>query len=333
MPPNPLDRPALPVYLYRLARVKHLTPSALDKALYLIGIIPNRTAWRRFIDKLLLLFGTALVLAGVMFFFAYNWDDMSRLAKFGLLQVSILSIALFALWRGLEHLSGQLALFAGAILIGVLLAVFGQSYQTGADAFGLFLTWALLIIPWVSVSTFAPLWFLLLLLFNLSLIFYWSQIINPAYFEPNTELYLLLFALNGIALLAWEYAYRQGIAWLQGYWLGRIVFIITLTMLMIPTLYAIFAEQRDFLLIGATILYIVVTLLSLWYYRSQRRDLLLLASSLLGILIVITSLMGKLLPIEREITWLLLALIVIGQATVATKWLLFIAQTEQKEIN
>ena len=63
MPNDPLDRPALPIYLYRLARVRHLTPSTLDQALYLIGLIPSRTAWRQFIDTLLLLLGTTLVLA------------------------------------------------------------------------------------------------------------------------------------------------------------------------------------------------------------------------------------------------------------------------------
>ena len=151
MPNDPLDRPALPIYLYRLARVKHLTPSALDQALYLIGLIPSRTAWRQFIDTLLLILGTTLVLAGIIFFFAYNWAEINHLTKFGLIELGILIMALFTAWYGLQRLIGQVALFATAILVGVLLAVVGQSYQTGADAFELFFTWAILITPWVLI--------------------------------------------------------------------------------------------------------------------------------------------------------------------------------------
>jgi uncharacterized membrane protein len=334
MPTDPLDRPALPIYLYRLARVKHLNPSALDQALYLIGLIPNRTAWRRFIDNLLLLLGTVLILSGIIFFFAYNWAKMSQLTKFGLLQLSLLIIAAFASQYGLERLAGQLALFATAILVGVLLAVFGQVYQTGADAFELFLTWAILITPWVLIGQFAPLWLLLLALFNLSLIFYWNQVIDyDKYSFYSTPLYLLLFILNGTALAAWEYAHQQGIAWLQGDWLGRILFIITLTTLIIPTLYAIVELEWEPLLRSVTvILYVIVTLFSLWYYRHQRHDLLLLAVCLLGILMTVTTLIGRLLPLEIEITWLILAAIVIGQATLATQWLIIIAKNKQKEI-
>jgi uncharacterized membrane protein len=330
MPTDPLDRPALPIYLYRLARVKHLTPSALDQALYLVGLIPNRTAWRQFIDSLLLILGTTLVLAGIIFFFAYNWAEINHLTKFGLIELGILVMASFTAWYGLQHLVGQLALFATAILVGILLAVMGQSYQTGADAFELFLTWAILIIPWVLIGQFAPLWLLLLLLFNLSLSLYWEQVIDYEDFFYSTKLYLLLFALNGTALFAWEYAHRQGVVWLQGDWLGRIVFITTLIVLIIPTLDAILTLEWEPWLGGGALLYVTVTLLSLWYYHHQRYDLLLLAVCLLGILIIMTTLIGRLLPLEVEISWLILAVMVIGQTTLITKWLLIIAQHKPK---
>ena len=331
MSTDPLDRPALPIYLYRLARVKHLTPSALDKALYLTGLIPGRTAWRQFIDTLLLLLGTTLVLAGIIFFFAYNWAEINHLIKFGLIELGILIMALFSSWYGLPRPIDQLALFAAAILVGVLLAVVGQSYQTGADAFELFLTWAILITPWVLIGQFAPLWLLLLLLCNLGLSLYWEQVMSYEDFFYSTKLYLLLFALNGTALSTWEYAHRQGIIWLQGNWLGKILFIVTLITLIIPTLYAILNSKWELWLREVTLLYVIVTLFSLWYYRHQRYDLLLLAVGLLGILITVTTLIGRLLPLEIEITWLILAVVIIGQTTLATKWLLIIAQHEPKE--
>ena len=160
-----------------------------------VGGVPGADEWRQFIDKMLLLLATTLLLTGVIFFFAYNWAEMHRFIKFALLQVTLLSMALFASLRGLERLSGQAALLAAAVLLGALLAVYGQTYQTGADAFGLFLTWAILIIPWVLLSTFASMWLLLLVLLNLSLVLYWGQVIEVQHYQPYTALFLLVFLL------------------------------------------------------------------------------------------------------------------------------------------
>ncbi len=335
MPPDPLDTPSTSHHFCFLARTHHLTPSALEYALRRMATIPDRHAWRCFIDSVLLLLGTALTLAGIIFFFAYNWADMTHFTKFGVLQAGVFSLALFASLRGLEQLSGQSALLAAAVLLGALLAVYGQVYQTGADVFSLFLTWAILITPWVLLGAFAPLWLLLLVLLNLSLILYWEQIINPPSSDPHTDLFLLLFLLNGVALFAWESAYRQGVAWLQSHWLGILLFTTTLTFLMIPTLITIidFAHwQTHPLFAVAVVLYVAMTAFNLWYYRSQQRhDLLLLAISLFGVLIVVTTLVARLLPLGREeISWLVLALVVIGQVYLATKWLLLVNQKWQE---
>lgn len=328
MPPNPLDTPATPDRLHTLVQTNHLTASALEYALYRIGVLPDSQAWQRFLDKLGLFIGSALVLAGIIFFFAYNWVEMDRLTKFTLLEISLFGLALFALWR-LDDLVGKISLLATAVVLGVLLAVYGQIYQTGADAFNLFLTWAILIIPWVLVGTFAPLWFLLIILLNLSLILYWAQVINPSSFYQNIYLFLMLFSLNGGALGVWEYAYKRQVTWLQGNWFGRILFAFTLTCLIIPTIYAIIEAGLEIpaepLFAIVTALYVTITGLALWYYQIMRRDLALIAANLLGIILVLTVLCGKLLPLGEMISWLILALIIMGQATLATKWLQRIA--------
>lgn len=296
--------------------------------------MPGADEWRQFIDKMLLLLATTLLLTGVIFFFAYNWAEMHRFIKFALLQVTLLSMALFASLRGLERLSGQAALLAAAVLLGALLAVYGQTYQTGADAFGLFLTWAILIIPWVLLSTFASMWLLLLVLLNLSLVLYWGQVIEVQHYQPYTALFLLVFLLNAAAMFAWESTYKQGLSWLKGYWLGVIIFGTALTFLMIPTLQAIIEFghkwQSNPLLPVAAVLYTGLTSFILWYYRYQRHDLLLLAISLLSIIIVLTTLISKILPINALVL-LILALLVIGQASLATKWLQQTAKTWEEE--
>jgi uncharacterized membrane protein len=345
MPPNPLDSPTTHNHLCTLAWTNYLTEPALEHALRRIGIVPDAAAWRHFIDKMLLLLGTTLLLVGIIFFFAYNWADMNHFVKFGLLEVGIVSLALFVSWRGLDRLSAQAALLAAAVLLGALLAVYGQKYQTGADAFSLFLSWAILIIPWVLLGAFAPLWLLLLVLLNLSLVLYWVQVIQSDHY---TALFLLLFLFNGVAMFVWEFAYKQGFEVqvflskkleprnvLKGYWLGVVIFCVALTFIMVPSLHAIvdFGQnwQSHPLQPIALILYIGSIVLVLWYYRYQRHDLLLLAISLLGVIIVLTTLLAKLL-LNDEFTWLLLALAVVGQVSLATKWLLHIAKTWKEEV-
>ncbi|MDM8566196.1 DUF2157 domain-containing protein [Candidatus Halobeggiatoa sp. HSG11] len=320
-------------HLFILARNNEFKSQALEYALRKIGVVPDSEAWRNFLDNMFLLLGITLLSVGVVFFFAYNWDDMGRFAKFGLLEAGILVMAIFATIRGLEHLSAKAAVLAASILFGALLAVYGQTYQTGADAFELFLFWAILILPWVLVTRFAALWLLWLILLNLSLILFWVQVVDSSQHEIPIELFLLLFALNGIALIIWELG--RNVEWLQVEWLGTILFLATMTVLIIPTIITIadfdIIWQENILFGLATGLYIFVTIFSLWYYRYQRHNLLLLAICLLGILVAFTTLVGVSLPIDEVLLFLVLAILVIGQATLATKWLLHIKTIWKQE--
>ncbi|MBE9562527.1 MAG: DUF2157 domain-containing protein [Proteobacteria bacterium] len=320
-------------HLYILARNDKLDSQALEYALRRIGVVPDDKAWRHFLDSMFLLLGITLLSVGIIFFFAYNWNDMGRFAKFGLLEAGILAMALFAAIRGLEYLSAKAAILAASILFGALLAVYGQTYQTGADAFQLFLFWAMLILPWVLVTRFAPLWLLWLILLNLSLILFWMQVVDSPQHEIPIELFLLLFLLNGTGLITWELT--RNVEWLQNKWFGIILYIATMIVLTIPTLITIvdfdIIWQENMLFGLATGLYIFVTIFGLWYYRYQRHDLLLLATCLLGVLITFTTLIGVSLPMDEMLLFLVLAILVIGQATLATKWLLHIEEIWELE--
>src|SRR5918999_490511 len=151
MPPDPLLLPANPHRVRAAAQPAALPPPALDRALEIATATPDHSAWHRFLSRTLALLGTALILAGVVCFFAYNWDRLGRFGKLGLIETGIVAAALVAWWR-LPRVSGQIALTAAAVLVGPLLAVYGQTYQTGADPYGLFLTWALLELALVALA-------------------------------------------------------------------------------------------------------------------------------------------------------------------------------------
>lgn len=120
----------------------------------------------RIVDRLLLGFGALMISAGIIFFFAYNWRDFHRYGKFALVEI-LLVISLYLSYRwGVNKKEGLASLSASCLLTGALLALYGQTYQTGADPFQLFLTWAVLILPWVIISRSSLLWGFWLLLIN-----------------------------------------------------------------------------------------------------------------------------------------------------------------------
>ena len=135
-----------------LAAELRLSDAAYQRAIALAGLIPDRSDWLRYIDHFLIAVGALLVVAGITAFFAWNWADLHYLAKFALIQGGIVGSAVLS-WRlGIDSVGGRSSLFASAFLVGILLAVFGQVYQTGADPYGLFLGWAILILPWASAG-------------------------------------------------------------------------------------------------------------------------------------------------------------------------------------
>lgn len=92
---------------------------------------------------------------GVVMWVAANWHELGRPMRFGLLQALLLSTLLGALARPVWRAAlGLLAL----LTLGALLALLGQTYQTGADAWQLFALWAGLSFPLVGAIRSDLLW-------------------------------------------------------------------------------------------------------------------------------------------------------------------------------
>lgn len=81
---------------------------------------------------------------GTMMWVAANWGEMPRSLRFALLQ-GLLAAALLGAWAR-PAWRGALGLLA-LLGMGGLLALFGQTYPTGADAWQLFALWSALALP------------------------------------------------------------------------------------------------------------------------------------------------------------------------------------------
>ncbi len=320
---DPLERKTTPRELHRLAQAGNWSPATLERALAVAGCLPDKSDWQRFINTMLLLMGAALALAGIIFFFAYNWAAMGRFIKFAVLEAVLVATVVIAWQRGLQTLSGKVALLAAAVLLGPLLAVYGQTYQTGADPYQLFTGWAALIAGWVCISAFAPLWLLLLVLLNTALILFWGQVLEPGRWS-DAGLYEALFLLNGMALAAWELFAARGVRWLTGRWIPQIIACAALLALLIPTMMLIFesgyrAEHAPYL-VFAPLLYLVSVAFALWYFRCKSHDLFILAATLLSAIIVATTFIVSILH-DGFAMFLPIALLIVAQSVAAAAWL------------
>lgn len=118
----------------------------------------SKKEWERFLSIFLLAAGVGFTVSGIAFFFAYNWDELPKFAKLGIVEVLLASSVLLAVFARWSKLIKQILLTGATFLTGTLLAVFGQIYQTGADAYDLFLGWTLFTVLWAIAARFAPLW-------------------------------------------------------------------------------------------------------------------------------------------------------------------------------
>jgi uncharacterized membrane protein len=249
-------------------------------------LVPAPSDWRTFLGQLSLWMGTSALAAAFIFFFAFNWDELSRFAKFALVETAI-AAGLLACWRlGLDGMFGKAALLLLSLLTGALLALTGQIYQTGADTYELFAWWAALILPWVLVSRFSPLWLIWLALLNLTAFLYFQRAWNA------DALLWLLFGLDSLALLAWEAAHRSGLPWLRDGWPPRLVAIGSGTMATALVVWAILGAGDVSAALAALAYAAWISALFVWY-RRVRPDLFMLAIGLLSLIVATATFLAQ----------------------------------------
>jgi uncharacterized membrane protein len=287
------------------------------------GVTPSPAEWRDFLEALTMWLGTMALAAAVIFFFAFNWDDLGRFAKFGLVESAIVAGLLACWWVGLDGAAGKAVLVLLSLLTGALLALAGQIYQTGADTWELFAWWSVLILPWVLLSRFSPLWLVWLALLNLAVFFYFPL------FRASEALLWTLFGLNGIALLLWEAAHRSGLAWLQDGWPPRLISIVAVFWATALILWAIFETGENGIMRGLAALAYGAWLAALYgWYRHIRSDLLMLTSGVLSLIVAVTSFLSWQMLESSSGAYLLIGVVVIGMSAAGAFWLKSAAQEQ-----
>lgn len=269
----------------------------------------NKRQWNQFLSIFLLAVGVGFTIAGIIFFFAYNWDDLPKFVKLGIIEVLLVASVLLAVFSRWNNLIKQILLTGATFLVGTLFAVFGQIYQTGADAYDLFLGWTLFTILWAVAIRFAPLWLTFIGLLCTTIWLYTIQIV------PDNQLVISILtnAVAWICATATIIAERMkmiGTMKKHNHWFaGFLSFatIVYLSFLMIASIgnhYSILSiplistillfsaglwfgwKQKNLFYLGSIPFAVLMILLSLFIYHSNMRNVNLF---LFAGLIVITG--------------------------------------------
>lgn len=201
----PPETPLTPALVHRLWRAGAIPPDRYGEAL---AMARDNGAWALWGRRLLLALAVGQILAAVVFFFAWNWADLPGLLKIALTLGLTVACALASRLR-MRQATRRALLFAAGLLTGVTLAVFGQHFQTGADAWQLFALWAALLVPWAATRRSPALWALWLVVAEVGLAFFLDTL--PRSDRPSEAVLALLPAL---AVAARDLAPRAVPRWL-----------------------------------------------------------------------------------------------------------------------
>jgi uncharacterized membrane protein len=296
-------------------------------ALRVAGVIPSAAQWRVFVERLLAWLGATLIAAALCYFVAANWHELGRYAKFAMVEAALVVAVAVACWQGLDALAGRVALFVAALVTGVLLALIGQVYQTGADAYELFAAWALFVLPWVIVGRQPALWLLWIALVDVAVLLLFR--LNAArgidaldlLFTTRAALWCVL-AFNAAALALWEaLAARRG-GWLAERWAPRILAATVgaaVTFLVVDAIVGFSSRAAGPWAFAA---YLAFTAAMYWAYRVRTRDLFMLAGLVLSAIVVIAfAFVRYLFHNDAAGGFLVTGLVVIACAAAGAYWL------------
>lgn len=305
--------------LLALAEDGALTPWQLAQAAAVAPLVPARDEWLAGADRVLAVAGALLLAAGLIFFFAWNWDALHRFAKLGIAIGALAACTGTALAAAPFGTVWRAALLAACLATGALLALIGQTYQTGADIWELFVAWAALMTPFVLLARSSASWLLWVAVANAGLLRYlseswWARFIGAL---GDAESLLAIAALNGAVLLAFEFAGHALLATPR----RHVVRLAGLGVLAPLALGACFSWwDTDFLVVGLT--FVVVATGFAHVYLTRRRDVPMLALAVFATIAVATAALIRVLPRSADFLAInLVAVFVIASTGVAGMWL------------
>jgi hypothetical protein len=314
--PSFSERATLARALKKLRLAAALGAEQYEAAMFRFGLKPDLRAWGLFFKRVFSLLGLLLFMIGLGMFLAWNWAAMPKFLKFALFELVFVLCSCLAVWRWKKESSAHWLLGAG-LGIGLLLALHGQIYQTGANAWELFRLWALALLPLFLLKRTAALGMLLWL--TLSLWVYLYSFGGRLYHSDR-----FFFLSHGDMLL-----YQQAACWLfceilhqlsiwlkwkifdPGRWLTRFTGFTTLALLTLQVSLLLFMPAFSYdaplfePVIHSRTLYMYLAFLAVTYilyyklYYKKKPDFFFLSIAVFSVAVILSALFLRFVSTAR----------------------------------
>ncbi|MFW0700182.1 DUF4401 domain-containing protein [Pantoea sp. R13S299] len=320
-----------------LVQAGSLTPETCERIYAFCGIRPSDSQWRQFLIPVLCFLGLLSLVTGAVFFVAWNWAWLPKMAKFALAELLIVALAVVVWWRWYSTLARS-ALLATGLGFGALFALYGQIYQTGADSWELFRAWFWVLLPLALIARQNSLWFCSWLVANLTFQLYYTtwatSLLDVAVSDSFTQLptavlhgYLAILAACLILreALAWRAISHHPESWLASRWFSRVMagFLLLLLTTIVAGNVSDWQGAEHFTSVTGGW---VITLLAGYYlYRYRYVDLCMLTLGIASLTVVGCALIMQLFLLGYDtgdlfLTGALMILWVVANGSILLKW-------------
>ncbi|WP_437614209.1 DUF4401 domain-containing protein [Erwinia sp. V71] len=280
-----------------------------------IGARPDAQGWLLFLRATFALAGLLSLVCGIIFFFAWNWQALPKLLKFSLLEGAIIALAVIVWWRWAQ-ISARLALLAIGMLIGVLFAVYGQVYQTGAESWTLFRAWAVALTLLACFARMTAMWFFCWLVANIAFLFRLDGWLDLPLSHTTNLLYLLYQLALLLALVVW-YALTR-----SNNWLFRVMLFWTLTILTMACGSIIIDDAQPVSWLSV-LLWCASLLAGYWLFYRRQRDLFILTCGLFSIsFLLVAGVMRLLIGVDIVLTFAVALVVLCLCGAQASRWMI-----------
>lgn len=304
--------------LDRITEHYALDSTGVDTLLELSGARPGPGDGARFLSRMFRIGGILSLAAAVVFFVAANWSRIAVFGRFALLELLLLTCAAAAFFRPPPATMGRAALFLAFIITGALLALFGQTYQTGADVHELFVTWALLGLPLVCIAQWSVTSAAWLVVLNTALVLFcgwhptggllWA-LLGGRRFQP-AEIVICVAWLNIGLWLAFEYLRVNAVP----EWVRRIAISCAVAFATWAGIAAIFEPAGRAFALPA----LAIGMIAIIAHAMRRRTDIYPLAVVMGSLIILSMVwFVKITKFDGEGVFLFLAIWLIGSSTAA----------------
>lgn len=309
----------------------HINNDSIEDSLTLGGGKNTHAQWVTYLSRSVLWLGVMALASGIIFFFAYNWDDMSDSFKFSLVQALIVICLFFITQTKQTSVANTALVFLLSMLLGSLFALFGQTYQTGKDPWQLFFLWSICVIPLAFYSKSSSLWLMWLVLINLTLHLYIDvhrTFIGFLFFN-RLHVMLVFVLINVFAAVLFEILSSASLKQIVNRIASQTAIVVSMIYISLSSLNFIFKPDTH---MPELVIFLLWMPAIYYLYRKKSIDVLVMASWAVAAAVFILGLIGKAIGDDMDgMAFLIFGLLIIGSSTLIIKWLIFLLAESRKQ--